>query len=190
MGLPALKLATYEDYAALPDDGRRHELIEGRLLEVPAPLTEHQRGGGNLSFAFRTYVRQHRLGEVFEAPIDVILDAHDTVQPDLVFVAREHSDRISRRGIEGAPDLVVEILSESTASRDCIEKRALYERTGVPEYWIVDPAARSITVLVLDAAGRYGIHSKAAADEAVRSRAFPEIEVVPGPLFDAPRYDE
>lgn len=188
MGLPAEKLLSYEDYAALPDDGRRYELIEGRLVLVPSPLLAHQRGATNLVRLLGDHVLKHGLGEVFAAPFDVILDEHDTVQPDVLFVSREHSDRIQSRGVLGPPDLVVEILSEGTASKDCIKKRDLFERSGVSEYWLVNPADWSILVLTLEA-GSCRLFSEATGSQRVRSKLFPDLELTPEQLFAAPRYD-
>lgn len=195
MALPIAKIATpeklltYEDYAALPDDGCRYELLEGRLSVVPAPFTKHQRGSLNLVYVLKTHVDRRKLGELFEAPFDVILGPHDTVQPDVLFVSREHAGRISERGVEGAPDLVIEIVSTGSASRDWIEKLRIYQRAGVPEYWVVEPEARCITVLVLQG-DSYSVFSKACDAELVKSTTFPELELAPAKLFDPPRFDE
>ncbi len=195
MALPAAKetnpekMLTYEDYASMPDDGRRYELLQGRLSAVPSPLAKHQRGSANLVYLLKSHVDQRKLGEVLEAPFDVLLSEHDTVQPDVLFVSREHADRVTQRGVVGAPDLVIEILSEGTASRDCIEKLGIYARAGVPEYWIVEPEAKCITVLVLEA-GSYAVFAKATGEELVRSKRFPELEIKPAKLFDPPSFDE
>lgn len=183
------RLLTYDDYAAMPDDGKRYELLGGRLAVVPAPMTKHQLGSGNLFFVLKQHATEKKLGIVLAAPTDVILTPHDTVQPDVLFVAREHASRITERAVEGAPDLVVEILSESTASRDCIQKRSLYEQSGVPEYWIASPAEKSIRVLVLEGSA-YRPFSEAVAGQKVKSKTFPEIELDPATLFDPPTFEE
>jgi Uma2 family endonuclease len=136
----------YADYAALPDDGRRYEIHDGELSVTPAPGTGHQGVSIALASALYTHVTERSLGRVFTAPIDVILSDTTIVQPDLVFIASNRSAIISARGIEGAPTLVVEILSPSTARIDRNRKLQLYARHGVPYYWIVDSDARSIDV--------------------------------------------
>lgn len=135
---------TYEDYAALPDDGRRYELHEGELSVTPAPGTDHQDTLGNLFVIIRGHVRARGLGRVFVAPVDCILADITVVQPDIVFVAAARLPVISRRGIEGAPTLAVEIISPSTGAIDRRRKLQLYARYAVPCYWIVDPPAKTI----------------------------------------------
>lgn len=140
---------TYDDYAAMPADGRRYELHEGEIYVNPAPTPRHQRISRDLEFLLHAHVVEGQLGEVFNAPIDVILGRVTVVQPDIVFVARERLAMVSERGIEGAPDLVVEILSPSTEVVDRGAKLQLYARHGVRHYWIVDPAACSLAEHVL-----------------------------------------
>jgi Uma2 family endonuclease len=142
------KKYTYEDYLKTPDN-ERYELIEGDLLMTPSPKTVHQRIAGKLDYALRKHVIEHGLGEVFFAPFDVYLDADNVVQPDLLFVAKGRLNVIGEDNIQGAPDLVVEILSESSAYRDTIQKKMLYARFGVKEYWIVAPKEAMIEVYAL-----------------------------------------
>lgn len=137
---------TYEDYQLFPDDGKRHEIIEGDHYMTPSPRTRHQVVSGNLHLILGSFIRQHRLGQVFSAPFDVVLSDQDIVQPDLLFVSSEHSDVITEKNIRGRPDLVIEILSASTRKTDEIVKRKLYERFGVREYWIVDPELETVKV--------------------------------------------
>jgi Uma2 family endonuclease len=140
---------TYEDYRTLPDDGRRYEVIDGDLLMTPAPSTTHQRVSKRLEKAFLLQVEDAGLGVVYNAPIDVIFSQTRVVQPDLVVVLKRREDIITERGIEGAPDIVVEIVSPSTRSADLHSKRNLYASEGVSEYWIADPEARTVEVLEL-----------------------------------------
>ncbi len=140
---------TYEDYLLLPDGGKRYEIIDGELFVTPAPATRHQRISGRLQADLWTCVEEHGLGQVFDAPTDVLLSQ---VDPDILFVARERLQIIKERNIAGAPDLVVEILSETTRKADEVLKRKRYERFGVREYWIVDPVLETAKVYRLGGA--------------------------------------
>ena len=148
---------TYEDYASLPDDDR-YELIDGELMPMPSPKEIHQRLLLLLGASWLWFVRETRLGAVYAAPFDVILSPTDVVQPDLIFISSARAHIITEDNIRGAPDLVVEILSPSTAGYDRTTKRNLYARHGVGEYWLIDPYAKTITVLVLGANG-YNTHA-------------------------------
>lgn len=137
---------TYEDYCALPDDGKRHEILDGELYMTPSPSRSHQRFAGNLFIVLKPFVEARGLGEVFIAPFDVILAKTTVVVPDLVFVSRGRLDIVTNRGVEGSPDLVVEILSPDSARRDRVEKGQLYARYGVRHFWVADPEARTLEV--------------------------------------------
>jgi Uma2 family endonuclease len=131
---------TYEDYLQLPEDGKQYELIEGELILNPAPVPRHQWIALNVAAELRAYQRQHGGGRAFGAPIDVVLMDDVVVQPDVIFIRTERMSIVGATNIQGAPSLVVEVLSEGTRRRDETIKRKLYERSGVDEYWIVDPA--------------------------------------------------
>ena len=149
---PAIKF-TYEDYRHTPDD-KRYELLDGDLIMAPAPSIGHQRVDMKLGSLLHAFVNERRLGEVLSAPCDVVLSNTDVVQPDLLFVSRERAHiLIGGDNVQGAPDLVVEILSPSTASRDKTLKRSLYARHGVLEYWLVDPNVQTVDVMVLGDGG-------------------------------------
>ena len=150
---PRTKL-TYEDYAKTPDD-ERWELIDGELFRMPSPNVAHQRTSMRLASRMAPFVEERDLGIVLAAPMDVVLSDHDTVEPDLLFISNERMGIITRLNIQGAPDLVVEIHSPSTAQRDLTAKRELYARHGVKEYWPINPVARTVTVLLLDDGGNY-----------------------------------
>lgn len=137
----------YSDYAAIPDDGCRYEMVDGDLLVTPAPSPLHQRVSKRLQRCLEAYFEGRGLGEVFDAPIDVILTPHDVMQPDLVVVVQPH--QVSARGIEGAPLLVVEILSPTTRERDRTIKARRYSTLGIVHYWLVDPEARRLECYVL-----------------------------------------
>jgi Uma2 family endonuclease len=145
-------LLTYRDYAALPDDGRRYELYEGEIEVTPSPSTRHQAVSRNLVMLLGAYLKENNRGVLFHAPVDLILSDTTVLQPDLLVVVRGRENIISQRGIEGPPDLVVEVLSPSTAARDRAGKAQLYARYGVRHYWLVDPDARRIECLELEGA--------------------------------------
>ena len=136
------------DYMNLPEsEEKRYELIEGELYVVPSPTTIHQRVSKGLLRVLDDYVQTHGLGEVLTAPLDVVLSDEDVLQPDLIYVSKSRASIVTDQNIQGPPDLVVEILSPSTADRDRTVKRARYLKFGVREYWIVDPQTRNIEVL-------------------------------------------
>jgi Uma2 family endonuclease len=168
---------TYKDYEALPADGRRYEIHDGELSVTPAPNTEHQRVSRNLFVILHGHVEERRLGEVLYAPVDVILADTAIVQPDLVFVDPARRSVISRRGIEGPPTLAVEIISPSTTAIDRTTKRQLYAKYGVPCYWLVNPEARVIEALVLEA-GTYAVALRAAGPRPVGLPPFPDLGLV------------
>ena len=142
---PKTKL-TYEDYRNTPDD-ERWELLNGELVMAPSPKTTHQEISGNLFFLLRLFVGQMALGRVFVAPLDVVLSDRNVLQPDVLFVSSQREHIITEDNIQGAPDLVVEVLSPSTASRDWRIKLDLYAQHGVREYWVVDPDGQRIWVM-------------------------------------------
>jgi Uma2 family endonuclease len=140
-----LKL-TYEDYRLIPDDGKRHELIDGEHVMSPSPNTKHQRISLKLSYELHRFLQEHRLGEIFVAPCDVVLSDVDVVQPDLIFVAAAQAAIVTEANIHGVPTLVVEILSEGNRKLDETIKRQRYEQYGIPEYWIIDPELEQIKI--------------------------------------------
>ncbi len=137
---------TYEDYLLFPDDGKRHELIDGEHFVTPSPIIKHQRISVKLLTALENFLKQSGVGEVFAAPCDVVLSDVDVVEPDLLLVLSTHASIITEKNIQGAPDLVIEILSERARKTDEVIKRKLYERYGVTEYWIVDPELETIKI--------------------------------------------
>jgi Uma2 family endonuclease len=144
-GHPSTKL-TYADYVLFPDDGLRHEIIGGEHFVTPSPVTRHQRISLNLLYLIQSYLEKHTTGELFGAPLDVLLSKFDVVVPDIVYISRERSHFLTTKNLQGPPDLAIEILSPSTKSRDRRLKRDLYERAGVREYWMVDPDRDIVTV--------------------------------------------
>ncbi len=144
---PAIKF-TYQDYINTPED-KRYELIDGELILAPAPRRDHQRVQANLGSPLHRFVRSNALGVVYFAPRDVVFSDTEIVQPDLTFISNERMHIDTEAEIWGGPDLVVEILSPSTAARDRTVKQVLYARNGVNEYWLIDVDARTIEVLLL-----------------------------------------
>ena len=147
---------TYEEYYRFDDD-QRYEIIHGNLLMAPAPDTWHQDWSRELTVILAGCVKRTKLGTVFAAPVDVVLDAENTVQPDLVFVSSANLGIIQQRAIFGTPDLLVELVSPASVRRDRYDKKELYARFGVKEYWIGDPANNTLEVLTLKK-DRYELH--------------------------------
>ena len=143
---PGVKL-TYEDFVHFPDDGNRHELIDGEHYVTPSPIRKHQAIVRNLTGLLWSYLQGHPIGQVYGAPFDVIFSNHDVVEPDIIYISNERARQIETSPwVKGAPDLVVEVGSPGTRKRDETIKRRLYERFGVAEYWIVDPEIDVIKV--------------------------------------------
>lgn len=149
---PAQGRWTYADYAALPDDGNRYEVVDGVLYMAPAPTIAHQSANNWFTYYLTGHIQVQGLGRVFAAPTDVELGPHDVVQPDVVVVLNTTQANITPSRIVGAPDLVVEIASPSTTGYDRRQKQDAYARAGVREYWIADPNTQTVELLVLDQA--------------------------------------
>jgi Uma2 family endonuclease len=144
---------TYEDYVRIPEDGNRHEIIDGEHYVTPAPNTIHQRILVRLTGIIAPFLRDRRLGELLVAPVDIVLSPTNIVQPDLVFISAARASIITYPNIQGAPDLAIEILSKGTRRRDETLKRKLYEQFGIGEYWVVDPELETVKVYRLTASG-------------------------------------
>lgn len=175
-------LSTYRDLLNTPDNGKRYEVIEGEMVVSPVPKTRHQLVVGNL-FALLRRAQQKGFGVVLVAPTDVLFAEYDVTQPDLLFISKERLHILGEDNVRGAPDLVVEIISESTRRRDVLDKRELYERHGVPFYWIVDPEEESVRVFGLHN-GKYGEPAWLRGDQKIACRMFPGIEQDIGSLFE------
>ena len=137
---PAGVKLTYDDFLLFPDDGKRHELIDGEHFVTPSPNTKHQTVSMTLSIVIGGWLEAHTIGRVYHAPFDVVLSRFDVVEPDLLYMSNARAaDVLTPQHVRGAPELVIEIGSPGTRARDETLKRALYERMGVEEYWFVDP---------------------------------------------------
>jgi Uma2 family endonuclease len=177
-------LCTVEDYLSMPEGGPRYELIEGELLMAPAPNRFHQDISGNLALILGNYVRKHRIGKIYNAPFDVYLDEINVVQPDIVFISNEKANVLTDAGAEGAPDLVIEILSPSTMRRDRELKRKVYARTGVEELWLIDPEKRRIEIFELQENSRAPRQIVSEKDVFTRLR-FPGLKISCAEIFAA-----
>jgi Uma2 family endonuclease len=175
---------TYREYACLPNDGKRYELIEGDIHVNPAPTTNHQRVSRRLQYLLMQQLEETGIAEIFDAPTDVILSDTNVVQPDLIIV-RIDKDRVSERGIEGAPSVLVEILSPSNRSDDELLKKALYAKWGVPEYWVVDPDHGLVSVYRAEG-GAYRHVSRLDRSSTLKSLEFPEISIELAKVFARP----
>jgi len=144
-GASARKL-TYEDFVRFPDDGRRHELVNGVHYVTPSPAQRHQQASWQLSGALFNYLQAHPIGRGFAAPFDIVLSSSDVVEPDILVVLNDQLGILTDANVQGAPAIVIEILSLITRRRDFGIKRELYERAGVREYWIVDTDQQNVTV--------------------------------------------
>src|SRR5712692_8817951 len=141
---------TYEDYAALPDDGHRYEIVNGVLIMAPAPTPEHQSIAVRIAYYLFPHIDLVGIGKLFTGPLDVDLGPKNVYQPDVVVVLNAHLDRVAAKKIIGAPDLVVEVASDSTAAMDRIAKYDVYAHAGVTEYWIVKPERKTVEIFLLD----------------------------------------
>ena len=164
---------TYRDYLAMPDDGKRYQLIDGELYMTPSPNRAHQRAVGNLHILLRERIEKTGLGEVYLAPFDVVFDQMNVVQPDLLVVGIERLAIITEANVRGVPDVAIEVLSPSNKRFDREKKLQLYRRVGVPELWYFDPADRTAEVFHAEAEGRCVLAAKLSGDEAIRSAVFP-----------------
>jgi len=176
---------TYRDLQAMPNDGRRYELVDGEVYMTPAPGTRHQRAVGKLFRALSEFAQARDLGEIFLAPCDVVFGERTAVQPDLFFVRQGRLSIVTDTNVQGVPDLVIEVLSPSNAAFDRETKLQVYARAGVPELWYLDPEERTAEVLNLGADRRYVLTAKLSGKADLVSDALPGLslrldEVFPG----------
>jgi Uma2 family endonuclease len=184
----ALRKLTYDDYVLLPHDGSRHEIIDGEHFVTAAPSLSHQRTVLNLAVRLQPFVKTNRLGEVFIAPLAVVLSPHDVVQPDLLFVSTERAGILTEKNVQGAPDLVVEVLSPSTRRLDETLKLERYAELGVREYWIIDPQWqwRTLKLYRRLARGSFGsaVVLSAAAGDLLSTPLLPGLAIPMAEIFE------
>ncbi len=173
---------TYEDLLDAPDDGKRREIVGGELIVNPAPTPDHQRALRSFFRELDAYIVREACGEAFFAPIDVLLNRFNIVQPDLAFVSRDQANAlITDRGIEGAPTLIAEVVSPGSSGIDRVRKMALYAEAGVREYWIVDPRRRLLEAFELVGDGFEAILP--GTHGAIASRVLPGLAIDPAVVF-------
>jgi Uma2 family endonuclease len=174
---------TYQDLRAMPDDGKRYELIDGEVSMTPSPNRRHQEIVGKLHVLLYAFVQKRDLGKIYLAPLDVVFDESNVVQPDLVFIRKERLSILKDAGVFGAPDLAIEVLSPGTAKFDRETKLQVYARAGVPELWYVDPEAESVEILNLTDEHHYALTAHLSDDKALVSAALPGIPLTLRQIF-------
>lgn len=175
---------TYDDFLLFPDDGLRHEIIDGEHYVTPSPTTRHQVLLGRLHFEIERYLRAHPgNGQVFLSPLDVVFTKWDVVEPDLLFVAADQEDILTEKNVQGAPALVIEIASPGTRRRDEQIKRQLFDRGGVREYWIVDPDADVVRVFRRQPDGSLAAIAELARETVLTTPLLPGLEIRLNELF-------
>jgi len=172
---------TYDDLAAMPEDRNRYEIIDGELYVTPAPNLKHQIVIKKLVGVLDRFVCEHDLGFVIMAPTDVVLSPQNVVEPDVLFVSKSRLQRLTSKNIQGAPDLAVEVLSESSRKTDEITKRHLYERYGVTEYWVVDP---EIDVVKVYRGGTRVAELSLEQNDVLTTPLLPDLEIPLAAIFE------
>jgi Uma2 family endonuclease len=170
--IKARRVWTYDEMVAeLPETNQPVELWNGEIITSPAPHPNHQRIVRGFNRRLDRFVEENELGEVLFSPVDVVLTQRRVVQPDVLFISKARLD-IIKNYIDGVPDLAMEVISEGSWQRDRIEKKALYEQSGLPEYWIVDPDSETIEVFAL-IKGVYQLHRRAVGAQTAKSKLLP-----------------
>ncbi|HEU4689656.1 MAG TPA: Uma2 family endonuclease [Vicinamibacterales bacterium] len=170
---------TYDDFVQFPDDGLRHELIDGEHYVTPSPNTKHQTVSLNLTVLIGSWLEQHPIGRLFHAPFDVVFSMFDVVEPDLLYLSNERAaEALTTLHVRGVPELVIEIGSPGTRKRDETVKRRLYERTGVSEYWVIDPELDVIRVYRREGDGFGRVDElSASASDVLTTSLLPGLEI-------------
>jgi Uma2 family endonuclease len=185
-GWPAQGCWRYEDYLRLPDDGNRYEIIEGVLYVANAPSYDHQFSVSKALFFLQLFTTEHDLGIVLTAPFEVHLaETTRPVQPDVLFIRRERQPAPGTQFFAGAPDLIIEVISPTSIRLDRHVKFDVYERAGVPEYWLVDPKARLVEVYTLSN-GEYALLGQYTEDDLVESAVLAGLQIRASSLFSPP----
>jgi len=176
------KRYTYADYLNI-DDEKRYEIHEGELILVPAPATRHQKISWKIEYIIGGFIEENNLGDIFDAPTDVVFAEDVVLQPDILFISKERGNIIKPQAVMGPPDLVIEIASPSTSSYDTVKKRELYQRYGVKEFWLVFPEENSIEVMTLEE-GYYVEFASAKGSGKVKSKLLEGLSVDLADVFE------
>lgn len=174
--LPKELQFTYSDYKEFPEDGKRYEILEGRLLMVPSPFTPHQRISFKLSHCLGSYIEGKGAGEMFCAPYDVVLSEITVVQPDIIYVSKENSKIITEENIKGIPDLVIEIVSKTSKKNDETTKKMIYAQSNIKEYWAAYPESKEIKVYVGPEKG-YFLWKTFSIEDLLSTPTFPDLNL-------------
>ncbi len=177
------KTHNIKDYKLLPE-GAPYQLIEGELIMTPAPNPLHQMISGNLVEKIRKFSKEKNAGIVLFSPVDVYLGEENAYQPDIIFISKKRVEIIKKDGIYGTPDLVIEILSPSTAYYDIKKKYSVYERYGVKEYWIVDPEMKGVEIFLLKTEGKFELSAKVYESGNVKSEIISGFEITLDEIFE------
>ncbi len=173
-----LEKFTFKDFMLFNDENEKiYELIYGRLIKMPPPIVKHQDIVMKISANLYLFVEKYKSGKVLPSPIGVRFSDEIALQPDIIFISKDRSYIIKEKYINGVPDLIVEIISKGTKRRDTRVKKAIYERFGAREYWIVNPFDKSIDVYVLNDRGKYKLYSKAKQEGKVKSSVLKGFEI-------------
>lgn len=185
-GWPVQGQWCYADYLRLPDDSKRYEIIEGVLYVANAPSIEHQFTVSEIHFQLKLFIRDKELGQVYTSPLEVHLsETTRPVQPDVLFIRAQHQPPPSTQFFEGAPDLIVEVISPSSIRLDRHIKFDAYEKSSVAEYWLADPKARLVEVYTLSN-GEYALLGQYTNDELIESQVLAGLQIKTSTLFQSP----
>jgi Uma2 family endonuclease len=174
---------TYEDYLLFPEDGQRHEILDGEHYVTPSPFIRHQLISSKLHSRLGPFIERGNFGTLLAAPTDVILSPHDIAQPDLLFISNGRIGIVTEPNVQGAPDLVIEILSKSTRRRDERLKLERYDRFGVLEYWMFDPDSKGTKVYRRDG-GRLRLAAELSAGDVLTTPLLPGLEIPLAEIFE------
>lgn len=170
------KKFTYQDYQNITEE-TGYELIEGELIMTPSPTPKHQRISRKIEFLIEKFVNENNLGECFYAPCDVYLDEYNVIQPDIFFISKDRVHIIGEKKIEEAPDLIIEIVSETSVYKDTVQKKKIYASYGVKEYWIVIPEEKMVEVYNLREIGQYQLMQTYYENDIVESKLFNGLKI-------------
>jgi len=185
MALPdSPRRLTYDDYLLFPEDGQRHEVLDGEHYVTPSPFIRHQDISSNLHSVLGPFVRENRLGRIYAAPTDVVLSPHDVAVPDLLFISNERLRILTDRNVQGAPDLVIEIISPSTRRRDEGIKLERYDRLGVMEYWMFYPDRKTTKVYRRDG-NRLRLVAELTVEDILTTPLLPGLEIRLAEIFES-----